>query len=513
MCKIRVFIIFALISIVIAQKPKCPPVKRNELCRVPAREQTKLSPRGSTPPEGYYPWYAAIYYNTPDKMLFRCAGSIISEKVILTVAECFEAVKGDIPNNELLVQVGSNKKYLGGQFFKVFLKTKSINFETKIAAIILEESIKYTNSIRPVCIEPNHIVDVLRSQQWVPGYDKYSKVGSELVHQELEPSEENQDCVANKNIYQTCLPSKQGVTNCLANSGTGLVFQVSGQWSIRGVASTIIYAEKDKNFTVCHDQVWFEDVTTNYDWIKNTIISAENQNFCHAHLRDSEGNGTIESEVPAGYYPWHVSIFEDNLQKCGGSIITSSLVITAASCFLRNQTEIPNEKLSIQTSNEILFKVLSKSFPSLSSLDFNIFKHNIGILKLNGNINFSIAIRPICLSSIPFEHYPTTDLWGVGTHPNRAILNHKIVELSSNNDNCVIYPKSFCKAPVTGATNCFADYGSGVVFKAGKQWILKGIAVLLEDKEPNELNCSMMLWVIDMSFNFDWILSEIKRLN
>lgn len=393
------------------QKPKCPPMKRNDLCRAPAREQSASSLRGSIPPEGYYPWYAAIYLNRADKMLFRCAGSIISEKVILTAQRCFiNSTRNVIANNELLVQVGSNKKYLGGKFLKISFKT-TLQYLTNLAVIVLKKSLKFTNLIRPICIEQNNIVDVLGSQQWVPGWDKKSVVGSELVHQMLEPSEKNQDCIASDNIYHDCNQNVQGIKHCLAGSGTALVYQINGQWSIRGIALTTIYAEKDKNFTVCNDHVWFDDINKNYDWISNTLRSLEENNLCHAHLRDNDKNVTTELQVvPAGYYPWHVNIFEDDVKRCAGSIISSSVIITAASCFFRIKVEIPTEKLSVRISDGSLYRVSSKRYDPHFHEHLNIYS-GVGLLKLSEKIKFSIGVRPICLTSIPSGDYPKTEIW------------------------------------------------------------------------------------------------------
>lgn len=54
-------------------------------------------------------------------------------------------------------------------------------------------------------------------------------------------------------------------------TGTGLVYQISGQWSIRAVATTEIFAQKDKDFRICSDTVWFTDVTKYYDSIVTAI--------------------------------------------------------------------------------------------------------------------------------------------------------------------------------------------------------------------------------------------------
>lgn len=391
------------------QKQKCPIVKENNLCRVPARDQTKITITGLTAPNGYYPWYAAIYYTTPTKMLFSCAGSIISKHIILTVSSCVSKSKN------LLIQVGSNKKYLGGKFFKVLFEISDPRGDHNIALIFLTNSIKFTDKIRPICFEINNPLQVLRSEQWVAGFDTHSRVGSPLQHQTLQPSEENQDCNVNSDIYRTCDASTQGIKNCLTASGTGLAYQISGQWYIRGIASTRIYAHENTNFTSCDDLVWFTDVARHYDWIRKVVNTFKDDDLCLAPIMDgiTDLKGT---EAPFGYYPWHVGIFIDEPSKyqCGGSIISKNLILTAAGCFFNDEEEIPNSNLYVEHGFEdkvICYRILAKSYPELKNEVYNKLIHNIGILKIAESIKFSETIRPICLTSIPFQHFPETEQW------------------------------------------------------------------------------------------------------
>lgn len=484
------------------QKKKCSPIKENHLCRVPARDRSRTILTGLVAPNGYYPWYAAIYYTDPYKMVFSCAGSIISKNTILTVDKCVRKGRDDLDLKDLIIQVGSNKKYLEGKFFKVAFKT----FIQNIVLLFLKNSITFTDNIRPVCFEINNSLKVLRSQQWIAGFDKNSKVGSALQHQNVQPSEENQDCNVNSNVYGTCDASRQGIKNCITASGTGLVYQISGQWSIRGVATTRILAqENNTNFTSCDDLVWFTDIASNYDWITKTLNSFKDENLCQAPIMDD----FKELEVPFGYYPWHVSIFVDEPSRyqCGGSIITKNLILTAAGCFFNNSIEIPSSNLYIEHGfgDKInCYRVLSKTYPALKDEVLDKFVNNIGILRLTESITFLDTIRPICLTSIPFKHFPQTEQWVVGANDNLTSLTHQSIEPSSENELCF-----------EDDSNCFEDsdttiahYGSGLVFKYARQWFIRGIAVVFS--EP-EIGCNKTLWIIDVPKHFDWIQNQIKN--
>lgn len=486
------------------QKKKCSPIKFNHLCHVPARDQSKITPTGLVAPNGYYPWYAAFYYTDPYKMVFTCAGSIISKTTILTVDTCVRKGRDELELKDLIVQVGSNKKYFGGQFFKVAFKTS----EQNLVLIFLKNSITFTDTIRPVCFEINNPLKVLRSEQWVAGFDKNSRVGSQLQHQTLQPSEENQDCNVNSDVYGTCHPSSQGIKNCITASGTGLVYQIAGQWSIRGVATTRIYAQETQNFTSCDDLVWFTDVASNYDWIAKTLNSFKEDNLCKAPIMDD----LKDLEVPFGYYPWHVSLFVDEPSRyqCGGSIISENLILTAARCFFNESKEIPSSHLYVEHGfgNKVsCYRVSSKIYPPLKDEIQDKFINNIGILRITESITFSDKIHPICLTSIPFKHFPQTEQWVVGANGNMTSLNHQLIVPSLDNEFC-IDDNSNCFEDSEGVDTTIAHYGSGLVFKVARQWFLRGVAVVFS--EP-EIGCNKTLWIVDVSKHFDWIQNQIKN--
>lgn len=97
-----------------------------------------------------------------------------------------------------------------------------------------------------------------------------------MKHQTLLPSEGNQKCYAKllSGGSDNCdsQRARNSIKNCMIATGTGLVYQISGQWSIRAVASVdMVTAVKNRKFETCDDLVWFTDVTKYYDWIMEVI--------------------------------------------------------------------------------------------------------------------------------------------------------------------------------------------------------------------------------------------------
>lgn len=182
-CLILTTIILLCSELTKAQMPKCPSRVINSLCRVPAREkeQSKINSNITTTdfiaPDGYYPWYSFIYHiDYPIKLVYRCAGSIIHSKVILTAGTCFDIAEiksskivyeKKIPSKNLMVQVGTNRKEFGGNYLSV----KSTTYiEPSLALIFLFYSIEFNAYTRPVCIHLNNINDVLASEHWVSNH-------------------------------------------------------------------------------------------------------------------------------------------------------------------------------------------------------------------------------------------------------------------------------------------------------------------------------------------------------
>jgi hypothetical protein len=79
--------------------PKCVPVSGQK-----AHEQNQLIIGGSSLKRGLFPWHVAIYMN---KDVIICGGSLLSERVILTAAQCVTHSDGQVrPKENYTIAVG-----------------------------------------------------------------------------------------------------------------------------------------------------------------------------------------------------------------------------------------------------------------------------------------------------------------------------------------------------------------------------------------------------------------------
>ncbi|XP_017125720.1 serine protease grass-like [Drosophila elegans] len=103
--------------------------------------------------------------------------------------------------------------------------------------------------------------------------------------------------------------------------------------------------------------------------------------------------------------PWMVILLKDLKMICGGTLITSRFVLTAANCdspskvrlgeYDRESSEDCSPAGCIQRSYDVDIERLISH--SLFGKNLGDFKHDIALVKLAQEVEFSDSVRPICL--------------------------------------------------------------------------------------------------------------------
>ncbi|KXJ23503.1 Plasma kallikrein [Exaiptasia diaphana] len=186
-----------------------------------------------------------------------------------------------------------------------------------------------------------------------------------------------------------------------------------------------------------------------------------------------------------GSHPWQISIKRRGDQGfshfCGGSIIKSNWIITAAHCFKNNPTPADykvtagefnlGEDEGDEQDMDIDKIINHPDFDrSISSRDFDI-----ALLKLKTNIRYDENVRPICL---PSERFPpgtecTVSGWGKLNEENSEMpsrLRQAVVPLVSQEDCERAYrginSRMLCAGfPQGGTDSCNYDSGGPLVCK------------------------------------------------
>ncbi|KAF7218649.1 transmembrane protease serine 5-like [Nothobranchius furzeri] len=138
-------------------------------------------------------------------------------------------------------------------------------------------------------------------------------------------------------------------------------------------------------------------------------------------------------EAALGRWPWQVSLYYSNRHTCGGSIITSQWIVTAAHC-------VHNYRLPQVSSWMVYAGIVTRSSAKTAQLagyavekiiynkNYNHRSHDsdIALMKLRRPLNFSDTIRPICLPQFDYDLPGGTQCWISGwgyTQPDGGKLS------------------------------------------------------------------------------------------
>ncbi|XP_037373966.1 chymotrypsinogen B-like [Talpa occidentalis] len=204
-----------------------------------------------------------------------------------------------------------------------------------------------------------------------------------------------------------------------------------------------------------------------------------------------------QDAVP-GSWPWHVSLQSPTgFPICGGSLINSSWVITAAHCRVTTSNLVMAGQYDRRSfKDDIQLIKISKIFRYPKFKYSKVF-NDIALLKLVVPFHFSKTVSPIVLPSVDdkFSAGTLCTIMGWGdTNPNVSEVPEKLQEASMpllSTAECKkylgeLYKDTMICAGANGVCNYEGDSGGSLACKMNGRWILVGIVSLLSDVCPTK---------------------------
>ncbi|KAF5287785.1 hypothetical protein FQA39_LY15721 [Lamprigera yunnana] len=189
-----------------------------------------------------------------------------------------------------------------------------------------------------------------------------------------------------------------------------------------------------------------------------------------------------------GQFPYQVSIQYRGSHNCGGSILDSTTILTAAHCLVGFNDDAMTVVVGTNKYNEGGVTHFIESSVYHSGFDFNIGEHDIGLIKLSSAITFNEKVQTITLETGEVQNVDCViSGWGTtilgGESPvdlqylrSRTISISECREAHSSASPLPVLDTQICALSVAGEGACHGDSGGPLV--ANKKQI--GIASWVE---------------------------------
>ncbi|XP_017462128.1 PREDICTED: serine protease gd [Rhagoletis zephyria] len=236
-----------------------------------------------------------------------------------------------------------------------------------------------------------------------------------------------------------------------------------------------------------------------------------------------------------GQFPWLAAVYRKQSSGlrflCGGSLVSSNTVITAAHCFKLKSLSASQVVVYLGRHNlenygeagvvtrDIRSLLIHPDYSGKSLPDADI-----AIMQMQTSVSFNEFIRPICLwsessdNSLIVGQTAFVAGWGADEKGREVSALPKMVDTAIVSDNeCLrsseVYsklttPRTICAGNRDGTGPCMGDSGGGLMLSRNGLWMLRGV---VSAGLTSQGQCDLRQYVIycDLAKHIAWVRSNI----
>ncbi|XP_029666353.1 serine protease gd-like isoform X2 [Formica exsecta] len=271
-----------------------PPVQQNNNNECGISTHTNninlLISKGMKTSPGQWPWLAALFI-VKLKFEFQCAGSILTNKHVITAAHCFKLdAQTNIPPSAMLVSLGRYQLRDWHQAGSVNMEIASYTLhpdyihqetgDSDLAILTLRTPVEFSPTIKPICLwyGSTDLQSAINKIGYVVGWGR-DEFGNPYVAEPRMAKVPIEVCLWSDSRFVSftsnrtfCAGSRDGSGPCNGDSGSGLVLHdaATGRYQLRGIVSRSLY-DRDEMTCDLTQYVVFVDVAKYLFWIQQQI--------------------------------------------------------------------------------------------------------------------------------------------------------------------------------------------------------------------------------------------------